>query len=159
MKLALQQCVGGPQYTRYNFADDVYADRIVQDDVWDLQSRIIKCLGPLLLIVRLGDMKKGTLSKLKGTVDYVKSLMVETGDGSLEDKIAHIFHDNVGDLESDVASAAYVIDPQFVHKSKNVTIEVMNSGFLRICSFSKYKQQKVMIIIRKLGFISCQPFQ
>ena len=127
MKLALQQCVGGDQYTRYNFADDVYADKIENDDVWDLQSRVINCGSPLLLIVRLGDMKQGTLSKLKGTVDYVKTLMVETGDGSLEDQIAHIFHDNVSDLESDAANAAYIIDPQFVHKSSNASTAVMDS--------------------------------
>ena len=33
-ELALQQCVGGDQYTRYNFADDHYAERIEQDAVF-----------------------------------------------------------------------------------------------------------------------------
>ena len=127
MKLALRQCVGREQYTRYNFDDDIFAERIEQDAVWNLQSRFVNCTGPLLLLVRLGDMAKGTLSKLKGTVDYVGSLLEETGDGSLEDQVAAIFHDNKGDLESDVANAAYCIDPQFVSQSKDATTKVMDS--------------------------------
>ena len=127
MNLAIQQCVTSERYKRYNFDDDVYAERLENEDVWELMSRIINCAGPLLLLVRLGDLKQATLSKLKGTVDHIKRLMVETGDGSLEDEIANIFHEKVCDLESDVASAAYIIDPQFVHESKDATRAVMDS--------------------------------
>ena len=94
---------------------------------WNLMSRITKCSGPILLIIRLGDLKQATLSKLKGTVDYVKRLMVETDTDSLEDQIAKCFHNRVEDLESDVANAAYCIDPQFVRRSKDAPREVMDS--------------------------------
>ena len=127
MKLAMQQCVGSQKYKRYNFEDDVFADAIEDDDCWDLVSRILKCVGPLLLIVRLGDLKQATLSKLRGTTDYVKTLMVVTGDDSLEDKVAKIYHDMVPQLESDVANCAYCIDPQFVHKSRDAPRDVMDS--------------------------------
>ena len=127
MKMALQQCVTSDKYERYNFGDDVYAADIEEGDVFDLIARILKCTGPLLLLVRLGDLKTATLSKLKGTVDYIKSLMVKTGDDSLEDKIATIFHDMVGNLESDIANCAYCIDPQFVRKSRDAPQDVMKS--------------------------------
>ena len=127
MKMALQQCVTSDKYERYNFEDDVYAADIEEGDVFDLIARILKCTGPLLLLVRLGDLKTATLSKLKGTVDYIKSLMVKTGDDSLEDKIATIFHDMVGNLESDIANCAYCIDPQFVRKSRDAPQDVMKS--------------------------------
>ena len=127
MKMALQQCVTSDKYERYNFEDDVFANEIEDGEIWDLLARICKSTGPLLLLVRLGDLMTATLSKLKGTVDYIKTLMVQTGDDSLEDKIATIFHDMVGNLESDVANCAYCIDPQFVHKSRDAPQDVMKS--------------------------------
>ena len=127
MKLAIKECVGSDKYAAFNFDNDIYAPRLIDDEVWSLMERVIKAAGPLLLLIRLGDLQSGTLSKLRGTSDYIKTLMVQTGDGSLEDQIADCYHNRVADLESDAANAAYMIDPQFVAKSREASPELMNS--------------------------------
>ena len=149
MKLALQECVKSEKYLTYNFDNDVYAPRILTDgnavaatgasasasavstaagsliDCWSLMEKICEHAGPLLLLIRLGDLRQATLSKLRGTVDYMKTLMVVTGDGSLEDQIAQCFHKRVKDLESPVADCAYMIDPQFIAKSREAPAPLM----------------------------------
>ena len=69
-------------------------------------TRVAKAAGPVLLLLRLADSNASSLSKLKGTVDYVTSLMVDTGDNTLEDQIDVAFHDRVPELECDVVNAA-----------------------------------------------------
>ena len=54
-------------------------------------------------------------------------MMIETGDGSIEDQIAEVFHQRSHDFESDSANAAYIIDPQFVAVSKDAPSDVMDS--------------------------------
>ena len=127
MKLAIKECVGSDKYEGFNFENDIFYPRLIDDEVWELMERVIKAAGPLLLVIRLGDLQSGTLSKLRGTTDYIKTLMVQTGDGSLEDQIADCFHNRVTSLESDAANAAYMIDPQFVTKSRDASPELMNS--------------------------------
>jgi len=127
MKKALQELVHSDKYTRYDFADDTFAERIAGDDLWSLMSRITKCAGPILLLLRLGDSNQSSLSKLKATVDYITTIMVDTGEDTLEDKIAQCFHDRVDEFVCDVANAAYIIDQQFVTISKDATAEVMLS--------------------------------
>ena len=127
MQFAIKECVGSEKYRRFNFDNDIFAPRLEDNEIWDLMDRILKCAGPLLLLIRLGDMQSGTLSKLRGTTDYIKTLLVQTGDGSLEDEIANCFHNRVSAMESDAANAAYMIDPQFVSKSRDVPPELMTS--------------------------------
>ena len=88
-------------------------------------STVCETVGPILLLIRLADSNGATLSKLKGTVDYLKTKFVDHGTDSLEDRIAEAFLHRAPELESDIASAAYVLDQQFVHKSKHASSEVM----------------------------------
>ena len=150
MKLALQELCRSDKYSEYEFENDVYAPRILGNadaaavadasaanqasavvtanptgDVWELMERITELAGPVLLLIRLGDMGQATLSKLRATTDYIKTLMVVTGDGSLADEIAKVYHRWVGDLESPVADCVYMVDPQFVAKSINAPATLM----------------------------------
>ena len=127
MKAAIQECVNSEKYADFNFDNDIFAPRLKDNEVWDLMQRIIKSAGPILLLIRLGDLKAGTLSKLRGTTNYLRTLFVETGDGSLEDKIAECFHERVASIESDVANCAYMIDPQFVAQSRDAPADLMRS--------------------------------
>jgi len=131
MREALQELVVSQSYTRHNFADDNVKDRISDNDLWQLIGRITKAAGPVLLLLRLGDANQATLSKLKGTVDYIKTLLVDTGEDTLEDKVAAAFHNRAEELECDVSSAAYLLDPQFVAKSRHAPPAVM-SAFFRV---------------------------
>ena len=127
LKPALQQLVRSDRYRQYDFEDDIYADRIAAEDAWSFIDRVVKRTEPVLLLLRLGDSNKATLSKVRGTLDYVRTLMVETGDDSIEDQIAEAFHNRSRDFESDAANCAYIIDPQFIAVSKNAPSDVMDS--------------------------------
>ena len=111
MKSALQQCVLSAQYLRFNFKDDTVAERITSPDVWALMNRITTDAGPVLLLLRLADSNAATLSKLKGTVDFVAKLLPDKGSDTLEDKISIAFHNRATELESDIEDAVWVIDP------------------------------------------------
>ena len=127
MKSALQQLVKSSQYQRFNFLEDVFIDKISGTDVWELMSAVCKTAGPILLLIRLADSHGGTLSKLKGTVDYIKSQLIDTGAGRIQDDIAAAFHNRAPELDSDIASAAYVLDPQFLDQSRHASSTVMSS--------------------------------
>ena len=104
-------------------------------------EQVIATCGPLLLLMRLGDSNSATLSKLKAYVDIIKRLMADVGDydsddeddetmddtRTLEQKICSAFQKRAPELESDVASTAYVLDPQFIEKSKFAGPDVMDS--------------------------------
>ena len=92
MKAALQQLVQSAQYMRFRFDPDPFAMKISGRAVWELMERVVSTVGPILLLLRLADSNAPTLSKLKGTVDYIKSKMIDQGDDSLEDKICIAFH-------------------------------------------------------------------
>ena len=111
MRSALEEFVQSDRYQQYDFENDLYAERIGDDDLWTFVRSVVKCAGPVMLLLRLGDTNHGTLSKLRGTLDYVRGLLPQTGNGSIEDQIAEVFHARAGDFESDAANAAYVIDP------------------------------------------------
>ena len=100
---------------------------IIGGDMWDLLDVVIKACGPLLLLLRLADSNAPTLSKLRATVDMVKSKMIDTGNQTLTDRIATCFHNRADALCSDIANAAYVLDPQFIQKSRNAPADVMVS--------------------------------
>ena len=127
MKDALQELVRSAEYRRFDFEDDEFAPRILDEDEFEMMERVTKAAGPVLLLLRLGDSNKATLSKLRGTVDYISELMVDSGQDTLEDKIATAFHNRASELECDIANAAYVLDPQFISKSRNSGEDVMSS--------------------------------
>ena len=127
MRDVLQQLVESEEYTRFEFENDMFATRLSRGEVWRLMARVTQAAGPVLLLLRLADSNVSSLSKLKGTVDYVTSLMVDSGDNTLEDQIAVAFHNRAPELECDVANAAYVLDAQFVPQSRNVNADVMKS--------------------------------
>ena len=66
LKPVLQEFVRSDRYTQYDFDDDNYADRISSDDIWSFISRVVKCTEPVMLLLRLGDSNKATLSKVRG---------------------------------------------------------------------------------------------
>lgn len=125
MEQALKSTVQSAQYIRFSFVNDTFKDRICDDNVWRLMRKITNHAGPLLLLLRLADSNKATLSKLKATVDKLKTKFVDFGRDSLTDKIAVAFINRAPELECDISSAAYVLDPQFVLKSRNAPREVM----------------------------------
>ena len=127
MRDALQQLVESEEYTRFEFENDIFAERLTDGRVFRLISRITRTAGPVLLLLRLADSASSTLSKLKGTVDYISSLMLDDGKNTLEDQIAVAFNNRAPELECDVSNAAYVLDAQFVFKSRNADSDVMKS--------------------------------
>ena len=86
-------------------------------------DRVIKILGPLLLLCRLADGQKPVMSKLYGTQLYVREQIDTIADqsvaGSIERKIRDVFLSRWKVMQSDVAQATYCLDPLFVDKSKN----------------------------------------
>ena len=134
MKAALQQCVQSAQYLRFDFVQDEIAPQISGSEVWMLIHRIVKAAGPILLLMRLADMNSASLSKLKGTVDHVDTCMDElhSGADTLEDNICVAWRTRLPELQSDIATAAWVIDPQFVSKSLNADADLMES-FWSVC--------------------------
>ena len=127
MKAALKSVVTSPHYLRFQFEDDVYAPMVTGCEMWDLLDVVIMACGPLLLLLRLADSNAPTLSKLRATVELVKSKMIDTGSGNLTDRIAACFHNRAPLLCSDLANAAYVLDPQFIRKSRNASADIMAS--------------------------------
>ena len=127
MEQALKSTVQSAQYIRFSFVDDTFKDRISDANVWRLVRKIIYLVGPLLLLLRLADSNAATLSKLKGTVEYLKTKFVDSGRDSLADKIAVAFINRAPEFECDISSAAYVLDPQFVLRSRNAPPEVMKA--------------------------------
>ena len=127
MKAALQSLVQSAKYLRYELENDTYAPRVSGEAVWTLCERICKKCGPILLLLRLTDSNAPTLCKIKGTLEYLKTKFVDTGTNSLEDKICVAFNNRAPEFECDIASAAYVLDPQFIKSSRMATRDVMRS--------------------------------
>ena len=123
MKPLLRRVVDSGVYQEKNFADDEYADAITATDVWTAIERVVVMMGPLLLLIRLGDGQKPVISKLYGTMLYVRKFMEQraeaTEDGSVERQILEVFLRRWPNMQSDVISAAYMLDPLFVNTSKH----------------------------------------
>ena len=83
MKAALQQLVQSAQYLRFRFDPDPFATKISGRVIWELMERVISTCGPILLLLRLSDSNAATLSKLKGTLDYVKSKLIDQGNDTV----------------------------------------------------------------------------
>ena len=123
MKTLLRRVVVSGVYTEKNFIDDPFPEKINGAEVWELMERVIKTMGPLLLLCRLADGQKPVISKLHGTQLYVRKQMedaaTQAGANSVEDKIYRVFLTRWQEMQSPVVSATYMLDPLFVEESKN----------------------------------------
>lgn len=72
MKELLRRVVNSGVYQEKHFVEDPFPVKILAADVWTLMARVIKCMGPLLLLCRLADGQKPVISKLYGTLLYVR---------------------------------------------------------------------------------------
>ena len=72
MQGLLRRVVSSGVYQEKNFVDDPFAEKILGADVWVLMERVIKIMGPLLLLCRLADGQKPVISKLYGIQLYVR---------------------------------------------------------------------------------------
>ena len=123
MRDLLRRTVSSGVYVEKNFEEDPFKDQVLGVDIWQLMDRVIKILGPLLLLCRLADGQKPVMSKLYGTQLYVREQIDTIADqsvaGSIERKIRDVFLSRWKVMQSDVAQATYCLDPLFVDKSKN----------------------------------------
>ena len=122
MKPLLRRVVGSGVYKEKNFADDEYADAITATEKWTAIERVTVMMGPLLLLIRMGDGDKPIISKLYGTMLYVRHFMTRRAEaseeGSVERQILDVFLRRWPNMQSDAISAAYMLDPLFVNSSK-----------------------------------------
>ena len=122
MKDLLRRVVNSGVYQEKHFVDDPFPAEINGLAKWQLMERVIKVMGPLLLLCRLADGQKPVISKLHGTQLYVRQKMEEAaqqaGPDSVEDKICKVFLNRWSEMQNDVVLATYMLDPLFVDKSK-----------------------------------------
>lgn len=122
MQTLLRRVVQSGVYVEKNFVDDPHAAKIVGPEVWQMMKRVTDMLGPLLLLCRLADGQKPVISKLYGTQLHVRNRMEllarDTDDDSVEKKILSVFLRRWPELQSDIVSATYLLDPLFVEKSR-----------------------------------------
>ena len=102
--------------------EDPIKPAVMAADVWSRMDQVIQTLGPLLLLCRLADGQKPVMSKLYGTQLYVRKQIESVADqspvGSVERKIRDVFLTRWSEMQSDIASATYCLDPLFVDSSK-----------------------------------------
>ena len=95
MQTLLRRVVNSGVYEEKNFENDPYPEQINGAEKWDLMEKVVKTMGPLLLLCRLADGQKPVISKLYGTQLYVRSKIEEAagrgGADSVEDKIYKVF--------------------------------------------------------------------
>ena len=123
MKPLLRRVVCSGVYKEKKFADDPYADVIIAAEVWEKIRRVVTMMGPLLLLARLADGQKPVLSKLYGTQLYVRKFMqdraADTEEDSVERQICDVFLHRWPETQSEIGSAAYMLDPLFVRESSS----------------------------------------
>ena len=86
MKEVLQALVQSAQYERFEFENDIFKDKIIDSDIWETVEVVTKDVGPILLLLRLTDSNTPSLSKLKVTMDHIKSTMTDPDeDGTLKE--------------------------------------------------------------------------
>ena len=129
MKELLRRVCNSGVYLDKNFKPAQPADdfdpiktKILGDEIWPVMEAVTESLGPLLLLCRLADGQKGVLSKLHITQKYVRAQMTALaaakGEGSVAADVLVYLESRWAEMQSDVAKAAYVLDPQFVLTSK-----------------------------------------
>ena len=79
MREVVQELVTSEDYLKFDFDRDIFDRRLATRQVWSLMERTVKTAGPILLLLRLADSNAATLSKVKGTVEYIKTSMVDGG--------------------------------------------------------------------------------
>ena len=123
MKNLLRRVVKSAVYQEKHFANDPFPAKILSDEVWTIMDRVITTMGPLLLLCRLADGQKPVISKLHGTQLYVRKLIEDSaaagGVDSLEEKICKVFLSRWSEMQSDIVSATYMLEPLFVEQSQN----------------------------------------
>ena len=101
---------------------DPYPEKILGAEIWQVMDRVIKIMGPILLLCRLADGQKPVISKLYGTLLYVRKqiedIAAPCAPDSLEAKVLTVFLSRWKHLQSDIAKATYMLDPLFVDQSK-----------------------------------------
>jgi len=110
MREVVQELVTSEDYLKFDFDRDIFDRRLATRQVWSLMERTVKTAGPILLLLRLADSNTVTLSKVNGTVEYIKTLIVDGGQDTLEDEICVAFSNRAPELDCDIANAAYVLD-------------------------------------------------
>ena len=122
MRPLLRRVVNSGVYIEKNFVDDPFVDEILAADRWAVMQKVIKTMGPLLILCRLADGQKPVISKLYGTQLYVRKQMEDAaargGEDSLESKICDVFLHRWHEMQCDIVSATYMLDPLFVTKSR-----------------------------------------
>ena len=122
MKALLRRVVSSGVYLEKNFVDDPFPAIINGAEIWQKMERVIKTMGPLLLLCRLADGQKPVMSKLHGTQLHVRKLMEDVatagGDGSLENKIYLKFLGRWPSMQSEISMATYMLEPLFVDNSR-----------------------------------------
>ena len=122
MRDLLRRVVQSGVYVEKNFTSDPFPEKIKGPDVWQLLERVIKMMGPLLLLCRLADGQKPVISKLYGTQLYVRQEMqtmaTASGADSVEARIFKVFLHRWPEMQSDIVSATYLLDPLFVENSR-----------------------------------------
>ena len=122
LKVLLRRVVQSGVYVEKNFANDIIAPMILGAEVWQTMEKVIKMLGPILLLCRLADGQKPVISKLYGTQLYVRKQMeltaAETDDDSVENQILAVFLRRWPEMQCEIVSATYLLDPLFVPKSR-----------------------------------------
>lgn len=122
MRDLLRRVVNSGVYKEKNFLVDPYPAKILGAEIWQLMDRVIKIMGPILLLCRLADGQKPVISKLYGTLLYVRKQIEDIASpcpaDSLEAKVLTVFLSRWKDLQSDMAKATYMLDPLFVEQSR-----------------------------------------
>ena len=115
----------------FDESDDPIKKAILGEEKWAVMESVIKVCGPLLKLLRLADGQKGALTKLQGTVLYVKHAMQEIADtagaASIKADINAVFLNRYEDLLCEYSMAAFVVDPQFLEQSRRPGDRVMNA--------------------------------
>ena len=108
-------------YIEKNFTDDPYPAVINAPEVWTKIERVVAMMGPLLLLCRLADGQKPVMSKLHGTQLYVRKQMEDmaaaASDESVEQQICDVFLTRWPEMQSEIVSATYMLEPLFIHNS------------------------------------------
>ena len=120
LRMVLKSCVSSEEYQGvYGSADDDVADIILDTSFWDDVELLIKVAWPLMMLLRLGDMRQPTLHLLYKAALLVKERLEKYqhgADSELASEFAAAFDDSLGqyfdELTSDLAKAASLGDVQ-----------------------------------------------
>ena len=121
MKPLLRRVVDSGVYQEKNFVKDPFPDVIKGAEAWVTIERVVAMMGPLLLLCRLADGQKPVMSKLHGTQLYVRKQMEDmaaaASDESLEQQICDVFLTRWPEMQSEIVSATYMLEPLFIYNS------------------------------------------